>query len=155
MDVQPTNAHKMLDHELNKALDAQSPEDRDGLSIQYQRLAKVQEYEEAALARSNPFAAIIGMGNAHFQRVFEHLGAALLDELDARPNTIAEIREVEPEIRLLLKVRSAMETDLEVGAAEFNQQAVAFPSAVQRKALEAKCATSKRDHPSRHWAGRD
>jgi len=155
MDVQPTNAYKMLDHELNEALDAKSSEELEGLSIQNQRLAKVHEYEEAALARSDSFAAMIGMGNAYFQRVFEHLGTALLDELDARPNTIAEIREVEPEIRLLLKVRSAIETDLEVAAADFKQQAVAFPSGMQRKALEAKSAISKRDHPSRHWAERD
>ena len=84
MEAEPTDAREMRDHELNEALEAHAAEELDGLSIQNQRLARVQEYEEAALARSDPFAAVIGMGNAYLQRVFEHLGAAILDELDSR-----------------------------------------------------------------------
>jgi hypothetical protein len=83
----------MPDHELNEVLEAHAAEELDGLSIQNQRLARVQEYEEASVSRSDPFAAVIGMGNAYFQRVFEHLGAAILDELDSRAHTVEELRE--------------------------------------------------------------
>ena len=117
----------MRDDELNEALEAHAAEELDGLSIQNQRLARIQEYEEAAVSRSDPFAAVIGMGNAYLQRVFEHLGAAVLDELDSRPHTVEELREFGPEIRLLVKLRNSIETDLAFQAPDAGQQAAAFP----------------------------
>jgi hypothetical protein len=135
----------MGDHELNEALETHAEDELDGLSIQNQRLAMIQEYEEAAVSRSDPFAAVIGMGNAHFQRVFEHLGAAILEELDSHPHSVQEIREFEPEIRLLVKLRNSMETDLEVQPPEAGRPAAAFPHRMTGKGLDAKVASSKRD----------
>src|SRR6188768_1313504 len=99
MEAERTDAREMRDHELNEALEAYTAEELDGLSVQNQRLAKIQKYEDAAVSRSDPFAAVIGMGNAYLQRVFEHLGTAILDELDTRAHTVEEFREFSPEIR--------------------------------------------------------
>ncbi len=145
MEVEPGDARKMRDYELNEALEADGPEILDGLSMQNQRLARVQEYEEAAVARPDPFAAVIGMGNAYFQRVFEHLGAALLDELDCRAHTVEELREFGPDIRLLVKLRNAIETDLAVQLPDAGQQAMTSQHRMQGNGLDTRMATRKRD----------
>ena len=93
------------------------------------------------------------MGNASFQRIFEHLGAALLDELDSRDHTVAELREYEPEIRLLVKLRNSIETDLDPQLPEAGQQAAAFPRPMKSKGLRTKVATSKRDLLPKRWMG--
>lgn len=127
MDTESNDASKMRDQELNESLEAHGQDDLDGLSMRNQRLARVQEYEEAAIARPDPFAAVIGIGNADFQRVFEHLGAAILDELDSRTPTVDAFRELGPEIRLLVKIRNSIETDLAVHTADAGRPATAFP----------------------------
>jgi hypothetical protein len=155
MQAEPTDAREMRDDELNEALEAHATEELDGLSIQNQRLARVQEYEEAAVSRSDPFAAVIGMGNAYLQRVFEHLGAAILDELDSRAHTVDELREFGPEIRLLVKLRNSIETDLAVQPPDAGQQAAAFPHSRKGKGLDTKVATGKRDLLPKRWMAND
>ena len=151
MKAEPTNVREMPDNELNEALEAHAVEELDGLSIQNQRLARVQEYEEAALSRSDPFAAVIGMGNAHLQRVFEHLGAAILDELDSRAHTVEEFREFGPEIRLLVKLRNSIETDLAFQPPGDGQQAAAFQHSMKGNGFDTKLATRKRDLLPKGW----
>jgi hypothetical protein len=68
-----------------------------------------------------------GMGAASCQRIFEHLGTAVLDELDSRPHSVEEIREYEPEIRLLVKLRHAVEADVAFQGNDAGQQAAALP----------------------------
>src|SRR4051794_37868454 len=65
IDSDVRDAH---DSELNEPLETNVADDPEGLSIQNQRLARILEYEEAALARMDPLAAVIGIGNAYFQR---------------------------------------------------------------------------------------
>jgi hypothetical protein len=114
MEAQSSNAHKMQDQELNEALEAYSEKDCEVLSFRNQRLARVHEYEEAAVSRPDPFAAVIGMGNADLQRVFDHLSAAILEVMDSRKHTVDELREFSPDIRLLLKLRKSIETDIAI-----------------------------------------
>ena len=154
MEAEPNDACKMRDYELNDSLDARAVEELDGLTIQNQRLARIQEYEEAAVSRPEAFAAVIGMGNAYFQRVFEHLGAAILDELDSRAHTVEELREFGPEIRLLVKLRNAIETDLAVQPPDPRQQAAAFPH-MKGKGFDTQLATSKRDLLPKRWRAND
>ena len=80
------------------------------------------------------------MGNAYFQRIFEHLGAAILDELDSRAHTVEELRELAPEIRLLVKLRNSIETDLAFQGTNIDPPAAARPSGMKgnRRALEAR-----------------
>ena len=92
MDMEPTNTDAVSDQELNAALEAHAAEDYDGLSIRNQRRARIQEYEESALSRLDPFAAVIGLGNVIFQSIIEHLGAAILDELNSKAPTLEEMR---------------------------------------------------------------
>jgi hypothetical protein len=153
MEAERTDARETRYQELNEALEVNSVEELDGLNIQNQRLARVQEYEEAAVSRSDPFAAVIGMGSASFQRIFEHLGAAILDELDGRAHTFEELRELTPEIRLLVKLRDAIEKDFEVQAPDADQQAAALPRLRKSKGRDTKVATSKRDLLPKRWMG--
>lgn len=155
MGAKPTAARQMPDHELNEVLESHAAEELDGLSIQNQRLARVQEYEEAAVSRPDPFAAVIGMGNADLQRVFEHLSAAILDELDSRAHTVDELREFSPEIRLLLKLRKSIETDLAVQPPDAGQQAAAFPQRMQGTGLDIQLAAGKRDLLPKRWMAND
>jgi hypothetical protein len=126
MEAKLIDARPVPDYVLNEALDAHAVDELDGLSIQNQRLAKIQEYEEASLLRTDPFAAVLGMGNASMQRIFEHLGAAILEELDGRPHTVEEFRELAPEIRLLAILRRSIETEFVVQRSDATQQAAAF-----------------------------
>jgi hypothetical protein len=111
MEPQRPDLHALEDDELNHALER--AEELDGLNLQHQRLARIQEYEELALARTDPFGAVLGMGTSYLAQVFEHLGKAVLDELENQPTMLTALREVGPDIRLLLKLRSAIETDLD------------------------------------------
>ena len=95
------------------------------------------------------------MGNAYLQRVFEHLGAAILDELDSRAHTVEELRELGPEIRLLVKLRNSIETDLSVQPPDAGQQAAAFPHSMKGKGLDTKVATGKRDLLRKRWMAND
>lgn len=151
METEPTDARMMRDDELNEALAAHAAEELGGLSIENRRLERIQEYEEAALSRPDPFAAVIGLGNASLQRVFEHLGKALLDAMDGHPHTVDELRELSPEIRLLVKLRKLIETDLAIQPSDAGQQVAAFPHAMQGKRLDTKIATGKRDLLPRRW----
>jgi hypothetical protein len=153
MESEPTDARKMPDHELNEALDAHAAEELDGLSMQNQRLARIEEYEEAAVSRSDPLAAVIGMGNAYLQRIFEHLGAAVLDELDSHAYTVEEFRELSPEIRLLAKLRKLIETDLELQPPDAGQQAAAFLPGSNGKRLDTRATNGKRELPPKRWLG--
>jgi hypothetical protein len=134
MEPQRTDLHALDDYELNQTLERD--EELDGLSIQQQRLARIQEYEELALARRDPFAAILGMGTCYLAQVFEHLGKKLWDELESQPPTLTALREVSPEIRLLLKVRSAMETDLEFQEHVRGEQPMALSGPTKNGALK-------------------
>jgi hypothetical protein len=151
MEMEPMEVGKMRDHELNEALEAHAAED-DELSVQNERLAKIQEYEEAALSRSDPFGAVLGMGNATLQRIFEHLGAAILEEMDSRPHTLEELREFEPGIRLMVKLRNCVETDLALQPPDAAQQA-AFRHHMNGQRLDTKLAAGKRDLLPKRWTG--
>ncbi len=150
MDTEPNDPAEMQDQALNEALESPAAEDLDGLSIQDRRLAKVDEYEDAALSRADTFAAMIGIGNASLQRVFEHLGAALLGELDSRAHTLEEIREYRPEIGLMVKLRKSIETDLEFHFPDAGQQGAAFSRRIQN-GLDNKVATRKRELLPKRW----
>jgi hypothetical protein len=150
MEVEPIKKRGMEDDELNEAVDAHSVEELDGLSMQNQRLARVQEYEEAAVSRPDPLAAVSGMGAAFCQRIFEHLGTAVLDELDRFPHSVEEFREYEPEIRLLAKLRKSIEQDLTLQAHETPQQGP-MPHRKKGNVLPTKTVTSKRDLTATRW----
>jgi hypothetical protein len=138
------------DEELNKALKFDDAEVYDDLAIRNQRLARIQEYEESALARRDPLAAVIGLGNADFQRIFECLGTAVLEQLEAGSKSIEEIRELEPEIRLLVKIRKAIETDVALQAREAEQQPSALPRCRNSKELEGRPGSRFKHHLPRH-----
>jgi len=126
MEMEPTNTDAVSDQELNTALEAHIAENYDGLSIESQRSARIKEYEESALSRLDPFAAVIAMGNASLQRIFEHLNAALLDELYSKAHTLEEMREISPEIRLLLKLRKSIETGFAFQLHDAEQHAATY-----------------------------
>ena len=153
METEPTDTRKMRDDQLNEALETDAAEELDGLSIRNQRLARIQEYEEAAVSRIDPFAALFGFGNADFQRIFDLLSAAIFDELDSRGHTIEVLRELAPEIRLLVKLRNSIALDLAVQPPDAGQQAAAFPRSMNGKGLDTKAATSKRDLLPKRWPG--
>ena len=149
--TEPTEARDVPDCELNEPLETDAAEALEGLSIQNRRLATIQEYEEAAVSRTDPLAAVIGMGNAYLQRIFEHLGAAVLDAMDNGPHTVADLREYAPEIRLLLKMRNAIETDLVVQSLDAAQHAAALPRGAKSKVYGAKMATGQRELLAKRW----
>jgi hypothetical protein len=130
-----TDKHEKLDQELNAALETHSEDELDGLGIRNQRRARIDEYEERAVAHPEPLAALIGMGNADFQRIFEHASTAVLEELDSHPHTVEEIRELAPDIRLLIKLRDSMEWDLEGGSPDGEQPVAAVPAGRKAKGL--------------------
>jgi hypothetical protein len=109
MDAELTDLPEMSDRELNEALKEHAIEEQDELSIKDRRLARIDEYEEAALSSSDAFAALIGIGNAHLQRIFEHLSTAILEELESRGGSFEAICELNPHMRLLVKMRSSVE----------------------------------------------
>ena len=138
------------DAELDKALNLNDAEVCGDLTIRNQRLARIQEYEESAVTRPDPLAAIIGIGNADFQRIFEHLGTAILEQIEAGSKSIEEFRELGPEIRLLVKIRKAIETDVALQSLEAEQQPTAFPRPRNLKELEGRPNSPfKRGLPSR------
>ena len=151
MGHEPNNTHDMQDEELNEALDAHSAEELDGLSMQHQRQARVDEYEEAAVSQPNPYAAVSGMGGAFCQRIFEPLGPAVLVELDSHPHTVEEIREYEPEIRLLVKLRNSVEADLAFQANDAGPPTAAIPHRKKGNGPDTKAATSKRNMLPNRW----
>ena len=135
MESESSDARRFGDEELNRALDAYSDEDSDAQNIRNQRLARVHEYEESTVSRADPFAAVIGMGTADLQRVFEHLSGAILAELDNREHTVDEFRELGSDIRLLLKIRKSIEVDLTFQAPDVGQPASAFAAKRNVKGL--------------------
>jgi hypothetical protein len=108
-------------------------EELGGLSVQNHRLARIAEFEEDALARPNPYAAVIGFGCADLQRVLGHYSKALLQQLESREHTWEEIRELEPTVRLLLKLQAAVALDLAVDS-ETNER----PPSKARKSRKPK-----------------
>ena len=153
MDPERADAHKIQDDELNEALETDPAEERDGLSIQNQRLARIQEYEEAAISRPDSQAAVIGMGSASFQRMFEHLSEAIVNRLDSYPHTLEEVRELSPEMRLALKLWSTVETDLTLQTSDTGQQATAFPPSRNGTRLDTNLTTNKRGLVPKRWSG--
>jgi hypothetical protein len=139
MEELTSNGHRANDRDFRQAPDAFA-EELDGLSMPNRRRARVDEFEEDAISRSDSYAAVIGMGSAYLQRVFEALGAALLEEIDSHPLTVQELRALNPEIRMLVKLRSAIETDLEVQALASGDQSVGFASGLKRKEIAGKRA---------------
>jgi hypothetical protein len=112
---------------------------------------RIDEYEEAAVSRPDPFAAVIGMGAAFCQRIFEHVGTAVLEELDSQPHSVEEIREYEPVFNLLIKFRKSVEADLAFQAHYAGQQSAAIPKRKKGNRLETKAATGKRDLLPKRW----
>jgi hypothetical protein len=152
MAAETTDAREARDYALN----AQEPKDADELDelqLKNQRLARIQEYEEAAVSRTDPLAAVIGMGNADLQRIFEHLGAAILDAIDSRSHTVEELRELAPDIRLLVKLRNAIETDLAFQSTDITSQGAALPHGMRPNRPHAKEPTNKRDLVPKSWSG--
>jgi hypothetical protein len=83
----------------------------DDLSMQDRRRAKIDEYEEAAVSRSDPSDAVAGMGNANLLRVTERLTPAVLETLDSEPPTIDVAREIAPVVRLMIRVQALVDSD--------------------------------------------
>ena len=154
MEEKSTEA-QVHDHELNEALEKDAGQELDGLSIRNQRLARILEYEEAALSRSDPHAAVIGMGNAQLQRICEHVGDAVLERWDAHTPTVEEIRELSPQIRLMVAMRKMMDTDLAFQSEDFQQQAAAFPHSAKRKGITNHVGSSQRGLVAKRWAEND
>lgn len=154
METESNNIRNLQDDELNEAIEAYSEEDCDGLSIRNQRLARVHEYEEEAISRPDPFAAVIGMGNADLQRIFDHLSAAILDVMDSRKHTVDELRELSPDIRLLLKLRKSIETDLAVQTPHVEQPAASFAANGMAKGITNETIRKNGLVPKR-WFGND
>lgn len=142
------------DRELESP-DAPTAEDLDGLSMKNQRLARIQDFEEDAVSRTGAYAAVMGMGTAYLQRIFEHLGAAVLDVMDSHPHSVQELRELRPEIRLLVQLRKTIETDLEVQSSDAGDQPSVFPQSLKHKGLDANLATSKRGLLPKRWRVND
>jgi hypothetical protein len=148
MDGQSNAPRAVRDDELDSALNLENADDLDELNIRNQRVARILDYEESAVARRDPFAAIIGMGNADMQRMCEYVGAAILERLDCGTKSIEEIREVSPEMRLLVKMRKSIETDLALHLLEGEQQPTAYPHRRSNNDLEIK-PVSRRSLPRR------
>jgi hypothetical protein len=154
MEAESSDTRQRRDQELNEGLEAYAAEELDGLSIQNQRLARVQEYEEAAVSRPDPFAAVIGMGNADLQRIFDHLSTAILDVMDSRKHSVDELREFSPDIRLLLKLRKSIETDLAVQTPDVEQPAASFAANMTAKGITNE-AIRKHGLVPKHWFKND
>ena len=124
----------------------------DGLSIEDRRRARIDEYEESAVSRADPGAALLGMGTANLQRVAEQLGLAILDELENQPPTIDAFRELGPEIRMLAKIHSVVATDV-----AFQKMDVGHSnSSPHRKkgiTLDASTSAGKRQILPKRWPG--
>jgi hypothetical protein len=140
----------MPDEELDKSLKLDDADEYDDLTIRNQRLARIQEYEESAVTRRDPLAAIIGIGNADFQRMFETLGTAILEQIEAGSKSIKELRELGPDIRLLVKIRKAIETDVALQTLAAEQQPSALPRRLKSKELEARSGGSFKHRLPRH-----
>ena len=150
MEAEP-NADEILDDELTTSLESYSATDLGELSISNQRLAKIDEYEERALARTDPFEAVIGMGSADLQRIFEYMSAAILAQLESQAPTLEGIREVAPVIRILVKVRTAIETDLPFQDADAGWQAANKARSKIGKGIGPKFAASTHDQLPKRW----
>ncbi len=127
MDGKPNNPREMDDHELDQAIHLDAAEDADGLSIRNQHLAKIQECEEAALARRDPFSAVGGLGATYLQQIYLHLGHAVVDTLESGSGSLEEIRDLKSEIGLLVKLRKSIETDIALHHRELEQETIALP----------------------------
>ena len=148
METHHTDLHATEDHELNLALER--AEELDGLSVQHQRLARIQEYEEMSLARSDPFTAVLGMGTSHLAKIFEHFGTAILEELESQAPTVAALRELGPEFRMLLKLRSAIETDIEFQHDVIGEQPMVSPRTTRNGPLNKRAVRQQSGVVSRH-----
>jgi hypothetical protein len=148
MESQRKDPQRIEDYELVQALERD--EDLGGLSIHHQRLARIHEYEELSLARSEPCAALLGMGTSHFAKLFELLGKAVLDDLESQTPSLSALREVGPEIRLLLKIRSAIEADFAFQQEVIGEQAMALPRATRNGALDKRPFRFQRGVVPRH-----
>jgi hypothetical protein len=71
--------------------------------------------------------------------------------MDSRPHTVEELRELRPEIRLLVQLRNTIETDLAVQPPDAGQQAAAFSRSMKGNGFDTKLATSKRDLLPKRW----
>jgi hypothetical protein len=131
MSISKMSSAALGDGELNRALNIDDADVRDQQTLRNQRLARIQEYEESALIRRDPLAAVIGMGNADLQRIFESLGTAVLEQIESGSKSIEEFRELGPEIRLLVKLRKAIEVDVALQALETEQQPSRLPRALK------------------------
>jgi hypothetical protein len=151
MDANGTNARKISDHELNEALEAHALEDVDGLSIKNQRLASIQEYEEAALARSNPFAAVLGMAGSQMQQISEYLGAAIIAEFESRGGSLEVIRELRPEMGLQIKLIKLAQTDLLFQLAETEPQSNLYRHGSKGKGISSNLASTKHVKLPKRW----
>jgi hypothetical protein len=151
MEVKPTEARAKEDLELNNAFEAHATEELDALSIRSERMERIDEYEESALSRSDPLAAVIGIGNVTFQRSFEEYGAAILDEINRGAHTLEALRELEQDIRLLVKMRNCIEKDIDVQSRLAGQEEAAISQKTASKSLSGKLAMGHRDLLPKRW----
>ena len=146
MEPLRTDPQALQDQDLNQALEMDE-EELDGLSLQQRRLARIQEYEEEALARIDPLAAVVGMGTVYLAQLFEYFAKAVVDEFKTQPPTLALCRELTPQVRLLAKLRSAIDTDFEFQQHNIGEQTVALRRATSNRPLAKQTA--------HHQSGRD
>ena len=66
---------------------------------------------------------------------------------------VDELRELSPEIRLLVKLRKSIETDLAIQPPDAGRQVAAFPPSLKGKGLDTRLATGNRDLLPKRWTG--
>ncbi len=139
MEPLRTDPQALQDQDLNQALEMDE-EELDGLSLQQRLLARIQEYEEEALARIDPLAAVVGMGTVYLAQLFEYFAKAVVDEFKTQPPTLALCRELTPQVLLLAKLRSAIDTDFEFQQHNIGEQTVALRRATSNGPLAKQTA---------------
>ena len=136
--MQTERSEMVPDSELSEALDSPGEKEVAGLDLRAQRSARIDEYEEEAVRRSNPYAAMIGTGTAYLQRILEPYCQAIIEQLNSGSGSIDDVRELTPDIKIVLKLHNAVEADHEFQADEAGDQARAFPHGAARKGLVAR-----------------
>jgi hypothetical protein len=75
------------------------------------RQGRIAEYQRASELREDPYAAMIGASTADLQEIQDYYGSVILRELNRQPPDLDAIRRLAPDIKLLLKLRDAIEFD--------------------------------------------
>jgi hypothetical protein len=100
-----------IDAQLSRALD-DSDRHVSETPLVAKRKALIDAFQQEALERADPFAAIAGYDTGVLMQVYGEVAAAVEQELEAAHPTIEDIRALSPEFTLLVKLRNAISLDL-------------------------------------------